>query len=211
MLGALSVVIGGPILLAWRLGWLSDSREHLGVMLGGGIVLFVLLVALLLSSALVATLSTDFLVPLLALERLRVLEAWRRLLRMMRNEKGAYAGYVLFKIVLAVGSAVLFGIAAFVAVIVPFIVLGLVVALVPLSGINWNAFTTAVAIALGCLALAGLVYALSLISAPSMVFFQAYSMHFLGSRYRPLAVAMASVTRHPGTNEMANQPSQRGT
>ena len=47
-----------------------------------------------------------------------VLDAWRRLLPMLAAEKMAFTGYVLMKIVLAIGSAIIFGIITFLTLII---------------------------------------------------------------------------------------------
>jgi hypothetical protein len=75
MLAILLVLIGTPLLLAWRAGIFRDSREHFGMLFVGGVLLVLLAVVLLLAGALVSTLATDFLVPLLVMERLGVMEA----------------------------------------------------------------------------------------------------------------------------------------
>lgn len=190
MLAILLLVIGIPLLLAWRAGVFRDSREHFGMLLGGGVLLVLLAVLFLLAGALVNTLAIDFLVPLLALERLRIMEAWRRLLGMIRREKAAYLGYILMKIVFTVGSAVIFGIVTLLVLVIPIILLTVIVVAVPLGGIHWNAFTIGVAGLLGILSVLALVFAVALVSAPSMVFFEAYALHFFGSRYEPLGSAL---------------------
>ncbi|HEV2177740.1 MAG TPA: hypothetical protein VGW33_11145 [Terriglobia bacterium] len=191
MLAILLVVIGTPLLLAWRGGIFRDSREHFGMLLGGGALLLLFAVLFLLAAALVNTLAIDFLVPLLAMEHLRVTEAWRRLLGMIRREKAAYLGYILMKIVFTVGSALIFGIVTFLVLLIPIILVTVILVAVPLGGIHWNAFTIGAAILFGIVAVLTLVFAMALISAPSMVFFEAYALHFFGSRYEPLGAALS--------------------
>src|SRR5205807_8530185 len=70
----------------------------------------------------IAVLAKDFVVPLVAIEGLGVLEGWRRLLDMVKAEKGSYAGYLGMTVVLANGAGVLFTIVSTMAamlVIVP--------------------------------------------------------------------------------------------
>ena len=62
----------------------------------------------------------------MAMEEVGVLAAWRRLLPMLRAEKCAFTGYVLMKIVLAIGSAIIVGIATFIVLIVLLIPLAVV-------------------------------------------------------------------------------------
>ena len=63
--------------------------------------------------------------PIMAMEKVGVLDAWRRLLPMLAAEKMAFTGYVLMKIVLAMGSAIIFGIITFLTLIVLLIPLGI--------------------------------------------------------------------------------------
>ncbi len=137
--------------------------------------------------ALVALFAKDFVVPFMALEGLGVLAAWRRVLPLLRVEKMACAGYVLMKIVLAVGGAVLFGIINVILFLVVFVLLGLVGAGLFLAGkaagLTWDAYTIGAVVVLGVAVLAGLLYLLAFVFVPAMVFFQSYTLHFLGSRY----------------------------
>jgi len=51
------------------------------------------------------------------------------------------------------------------------------------AGLEWNPTTLLIAVALGSLALGALLYIISFISSPAVVFFQSYALHFLGGRY----------------------------
>jgi hypothetical protein len=55
------------------------------------------------------------------------------------------------------------------------------------AGWTWNFYTIALAVVLGCIALAILIFVLALISVPVIVFFPAYSIYFFAQRYPPLA------------------------
>jgi hypothetical protein len=54
------------------------------------------------------------------------------------------------------------------------------------AGLTWNLYTITLAIVLGCIVLAVLLYVISLISVPAIVFFPAYSIYFFASRYLAL-------------------------
>ncbi len=109
---------------------------------------------------------------------------------MLKAEKGAYAGYVLVKIILAVGSAILFGLLTLIAVIallVPLSIAGYAgYAFVRAEGWLLNPLTLGMAVLAAGAALGLIVYVVAFVSAPAMVFFQAYVIHFLGSRYAAL-------------------------
>jgi hypothetical protein len=131
----------------------------------------------------------------MALENLTVLEAWRRLFPMLAREMMAYAGFVLMKIVLAMGSAILFGIVtivALIAVAIPLAIAGLILFFAgKAAGLTWNLSTISIAVVLGGIVLMGLFYLIAFISTPAMVFFQSYVLHFFGSRYPSLGAILS--------------------
>ncbi len=187
---ALALMVGAPIYFAWRAGWFQHPGQHVGLLVLGGVVLFFLLIGLVLLSAVVDLFARDFLVPVLALENCSVFDGWRRLLPMLRAEKGACAGYVLMKIVLAVGSAILFGIVNLIAIFLLLIPLGLVGAAAfgiwKAAALSWNPATVSAVVLLALGALGAIFWVVGFLYAPGLVFFQSYTLHFLGSRYAPL-------------------------
>ena len=186
----LLLLIGGPIFFVWRAGVFRHPGEHLVLLILGGFALVLLFFAVILAGALVGLFAKDFAVPLMALEDLGMMDAWRRMSPMLAAEKGAFAGYVLMKIVLAVGSAILFGIItvlAVLALLIPLGILGLVIFLIARAGgATWNLTTISAVVLLGCAALTALFYVVAFVSTPAMVFFQSYTLHFFGSRYARL-------------------------
>ena len=140
--------------------------------------------------ALIGVLAKDFVIPLMAVDNVGVIEGWRRLLEMMKSQMGSYAGYVGMKVVLAIGASVVFGIASTIVMtiaMIPVIILGVMVVLLGHgSGLGWNAVTITLAIVLGTILLAGLLYLIALVCVPVAVFFPAYAMYFLAERYPAL-------------------------
>jgi len=195
MLTVLGIVVGVPVYVAWVAGVFKQPGEHWGLLIGGGAALFLLVVGIVLVSLLVDLFSRDFLVPLMALENLGVWEAWERLLPLLRSEKGGYAGYVLMKIVLAVGSAILFGILNVIVLFLLLIPLALAGAALVLggkaAGLTWSVYTIGAAVLLGLTALAGILYVLSFISSPAVFFFQSYTLQFFGGRHPLLGALLA--------------------
>jgi hypothetical protein len=191
---ALLVLIGGPIFLAWRAHIFDHPKEHLALLILGGVGLFFLFVGVLLCAAIVALFAKDFVVPVMAMENLSVLDAWRRLLPMLRVEKMVYVGYVLMKIVLAVGSAIIFGIINLLAIfmlLIPMGILGVAIYfLAKAAGLTWTLGTISIAVVLGGAAVFAIFYVIAFISAPAMVFFQSYTLHFFGSRYTALGAVV---------------------
>lgn len=164
-----------------------------GMKLGKGtsVLLFVFaLLAGLFALALAAltwVLTKDFVVPIMAFERVGALEAWSKLWAMIRGDFVAYLGYIGMKIVLAIGAAIAVGIASVILLLVlllPAVVFGAVIA-VGLK-LSWTPATIALAVVVGGVALAFLMWLLALIATPATVFFQAYAIQFFGTRYAPM-------------------------
>lgn len=198
---ALGLLIGGPVFVAQRAGILRQPGQHLALLISAGLALFFVALVLIVASAVTGLFAKDFLVPVMALENVGVLEAWRRFLPMVNVEKGAYTVYVVMKIVLAVGSAILFGIANVIALLVLLIPLGIVgvaiFATVHVLALTWNAWTIGL-FSLLCLAVvAGLLWIISFIYAPGLVFFQSYSLYFLAARYPALNALMSPTPPAP--------------
>ena len=190
---AYSLLLGGGAAFAmWRLGILRHPGNHVLLLVLGGFALVCILAALFVATALAAVFAKDFCVPLMAIEDLGMLDAWRRLLPMLAAEKMPFGGYILMKIVLAVGSAIIFGVISLLALFVVGIPLALAGAAIffagKAAGLAWG-FPVIVAVAIvGAILLTGIFYLLALISTPPMVFFQAYAIYFFGSRYPALGV-----------------------
>ena len=184
------ILVGIPAAFGLALGWMRDPRAHIVPLVLGGIVLFFVLLALIGSYFLIHVFTKDFVVPQMAIEEISALEGWRRLLSRINREKGGFAGYIGMKIVMALGAAVIVGIVtAFVVLIVLIPAGGLGLLAVfggKAAGLTWNLYTISIAIIVGCMLLAVILYIVSLISVPTIVFFPAYSLYFFAGRYAPL-------------------------
>jgi hypothetical protein len=191
---ALLVVIGSPVFFAWRAHVFDQPREHLALLILGGTGLLLLLLAVLLGTAIAGLFAKDFVVPVMAMENLDVLDGWRRVLPMLSAERMSYVGYVLMKIVLAVGTAIIFGILYLLAILLALIPMGIlggaVYLLARAAGLTWTLTTMSLAVILGGAAVFFIVYVIAFISAPAMVFFQSYTLHFFGSRYPELGAVL---------------------
>jgi hypothetical protein len=206
---ALGAVVGVPVFLAWRAGVFQQPDRYVGLLIAGGILLFFVVIGLLLALLLIDLFAKDFLIPLMAMENLGVFAAWRRLLPLLAAEKLACTGYVLMKVVLTVGSAILFGILNLIVFLVLFVVFGIAGAALILggkaTGLEWNLTTILIAVALGSIALGLLLYIISFVSSPAMVFFQSYALYFLGGRY-PLLEAQLSQPFGPRASPTPTPP-----
>jgi MFS family permease len=207
---AFGVVIGAPVFAAWREGLFRNPDRHFAILILGGLVVFCLFLGVVLLAALGSLFAKDFVVPVMALENRGVLDGWRRVLPMLGQEKGGYALYVAMKIVLAIGSALLFGIIDFFVILSLLIPLGIAGVGIFLfargAGMSWNPLTIGAAVLAGAAAVTLLVFLISFVSSPAMVFFQAYSMHFFGSRYWLLGAALAPPQPPPPAMPLSTAP-----
>ncbi|MFZ0294131.1 MAG: hypothetical protein WAL52_11045 [Candidatus Sulfotelmatobacter sp.] len=190
----IAVLIGFPAAIAFGMGWLSEPRQHLLPLILGGVVLFFVLLLFLVSMAVIFVLTKDFVVPQMALEEIGALEGWRRLWPMIQAEMGGYAGYIGMKIVMAIGAGIVIGIATLILglfIAIPTVGLSILAVLTGKSaGLTWNAYTITLAVVIGCVLLAIVLYLVALISVPVVVFFPAYSIYFFAARYPPLSAAI---------------------
>lgn len=198
---AFVILLGVPLAFAFVKGWLRAPKEHLAPLILGGLILFVVLFGLFLITALVVVLTKDFVVPQMALDDVDAMEGWRRLWPMLKADKGAYAGYIGMKILLAIAAGILIGIATVILgliIALPSIALGLMAVLTgKAAGLTWNAGTIALAVVVGCIVLAVFLYLVSLISVPVIVFFPAYSIYFFAARYPRLSAALYTTPPAP--------------
>jgi len=179
----LAVLVGLPLGLAFAAGWMTDLREHVGRLILGVILLVGLFLVFALTAAVVQALGKDFLVPIMALEGLDFADGWRRLLAMIRREKGRYVVYLLLKLALAIAAGILFSIIAIVPILVVVIPGVLAVVAGAAAGMGWNVTTVSLAIIFGSVLFFLLIYLIALVCVPGTVFFPAYAMHFFASRY----------------------------
>jgi hypothetical protein len=208
-----ALLVGVPVAFAFAAGWFKAPSEHLAPLILGGIVFFFVLLLFLIAIALVHVLTKDFVIPQMALEGIGTIEGWRRLWPMMEREKGDYAGYVGMKILLSIGAGIAIGLASLIIaliVAIPTVGLALIAIFTGKSaGMTWNVYTITVAVVVACMLFAALMYLLSLVAVPAIVFFPAYSIYFFASRYQPLSLALyppsAEPSRIPGT-EPPQQP-----
>lgn len=186
----MALLIGFPAAFAFALGWFKEPRQHLVGLILGGMVLFFVFFAALIAWLLVYVLTKDFIVPQMAIEDISAFEGWRRLIPQLKAEKGGYAGYIVMKLVMTLGVAVVIGIITFVVILVVLIPVGGLGAIAVLggkaAGLQWNLYTISLAVIIGTIVLAIVLYLISLISVPAMIFFPAYSLYFLASRYPAL-------------------------
>jgi hypothetical protein len=187
MLAGFAVLVGIPAFIAFLLGWFTAPKQHLIPLILGGICVFFLFFAWTLFSIVIHVFTKDFVIPQMALENISAFEGWRRLWQMLLVEKGSYAGYGGMKLILALAAAFGVGILTLIVAIIlliPFGGLGAIAVIAgKTAGLTWNVFTITAVVVAGSIFVLILLYAISLVSVPVIVFFPAYSIYFFAARY----------------------------
>jgi hypothetical protein len=185
-----TILIGIPAGFAFLLGWLKEPKEHMVPLILGGMALFFVLLLFVVTQLVIHVMTKDFVVPQMALEEIGAIEGWHRLWPRITGEKGGFAAYIGMKIVLAIGAAIILGIASAIVLLLLLIPIGGLGAIAVIggmaAGLTWNLYTITLAVVVGMIAIFSLLYVISLVSVPAVVFFPAYSMYFFASRYPPL-------------------------
>jgi hypothetical protein len=184
------ILIGIPLAIAWAAGWLRRPGDHVLPLVLGGLFVFLLFLVFAISAAVIRVIAKDFVVPYMAVEGVGVMEGWGRVWQGMKAEKGSYAGYIGMKIVLAIAAGIIFGIIGFMVFIIiaiPLVIIGVMVGVGAAgAGLTWNAYTITLMIIVGCVGMFAMMFLFTLVGVPAIVFFPAYSIHFLASRYPKL-------------------------
>lgn len=196
---ALLLLLGVPLWTAVK-KLPSSGTPNIAALLAGGAAIFLVVGFFLLVVAVIDLLARDFLVPIMAVENRRVWSGWRRLLPMLSAEKLAYTGYILMKAVLAVGSAIFFGIIDLIALLLLLIPVGLVgvLAYFALRGadLSWNFATVSATVVVAALVVALIMWMFAFLYSPALVFFQSYALRFLASRLPSLNAVMTAAPNH---------------
>jgi hypothetical protein len=186
----LTILVGIPAGFAFLVGWLRNPKEHMIPLILGGMALFFVLLLFVVVQLLVHVMTKDFVVPQMALEEIGAIEGWRRLWPRIKSELGGYAAYIGMKIVMAIGAAILLGVVSAIVILLFLIPIGGLSAVAVIggmaAGLTWNLYTITLAVIAGTIAIFTLLYVISLISVPAVVFFPAYSIYFFASRYPAL-------------------------
>jgi hypothetical protein len=186
----LTILVGIPAGFAFAVGWLREPKDHMIPLILGGMALFFVFLVFVVAQLVVHVMTKDFVVPQMALEEISAIEGWRRLWPQIMTEKGGYAAYIGMKIVLAIGAAIVLGVVSAIVILlflIPVGGLGAVAVIAGMAaGLTWNLYTITLAVVVGSLAILLMLYVISLISVPAVVFFPAYAIYFFAARYPAL-------------------------
>jgi len=185
----LGLMIGVPLWRAYKSGAFSSGDafpEFLRIL----IPMILGLVAFFIVAAIVSSLATDFVTPLMAIDNMTIGQSWRALRELAAAEPGAFAGYLGMKLVLSIAA----GIASAIALLIALLILAIpafilvVIFIVAIKGAGDVA--AVIGVVAGAIGIAGgmcLLFTLILmVTAPTGVFFTAYSLYFFSGRYPKL-------------------------
>jgi hypothetical protein len=191
---AYAVFLGLPAFAAWRAGFFRNPHDHLVALILGGLIFGFLAVVMAIATLVIWVLTKDFVVPMMAAEGISPVEGWRRLKLFMTPQKGGYAGYVLFKAVLAMAAGIIVAIIAIAIIfilVIPFVLIAVAMGILGGGGgIAASALAITVLILFAVIAVGIIITVMATVSVPIVVFFQSYSLHFFAPRYEPLARLM---------------------
>jgi hypothetical protein len=120
---------------------------------------------------------------------------------MVRLETGRFVVYLLLKLVLSIAATILFSIVAIIPALLV-VAPGVVAVLAgKAAGMGWSLVTISLAIIFGSVLLLLLIYLIALVCVPGTVFFPAYALYFLASRY-PILDALLNATPVPPVAEL---------
>lgn len=167
---------------------LISSGRPLGTVLGaGGILALVgLIVFAVLLLIMFRALTEDFLVPAMYAKRSGVIEGWRSVARAWQGELANVVLFYIVKLGLGLGVGIVMAFAVILSLVLlalPALSLALIVGLIALANVGWQASVLAFGLpALITLILGGATYGylLQVLLLPMTVFFQAYSLSFIG-------------------------------
>jgi hypothetical protein len=207
LLALLALVVGVPLLFGYEAGMIQEPQAHIGKLILGSLLLFLLVTGVVLLGMVVFMLAKDFVVPLMALEHIGPVKAWQRLLPVLAADKGGFAAYVLMKIILSAGSAIVFAVINLVVLFATLMVLGVIglglFLLGRAAGLPWDIYTLSLVGLLATVAVLIVLYAIAFASSPALLFFQAYALHFFAPRYPLLATHLI---RSPGVQAPITAP-----
>jgi len=171
---AILLIIGIPTALLVFAG--LDKGFSLGIILGF-VALGLAFIGLIIILAVIGVLTVDFVVPIMYLRRIRILEAWKIFLRILRANKIQFLLYLLLKIGLVLGAIML--------MCIPMCGLCCIVALpgsvligVAILAIKWPAFWALFAVGIIILILL-FNYLSQVFYLPVTIFFRTYPLVFL--------------------------------
>ncbi len=187
LLGMLIVLVGLPllglILSTTQSGPGAEEMNVAGLVASiiGAILAFLLV---LFIWWFIYILGKDLISVVMLIDQVGVIEAWRRLLPLIKRHPGPFAIYLLLRLGISIGGGVVIGIAVLVLILVLLIPLGILAVLVYIlataTGLGFSLPIILLSVVLALAALLVLVYLCSVLAVPVEVFYRSYGIEFLG-------------------------------
>jgi hypothetical protein len=185
------MTIGGPLGMAVMAGWFGTAQAHAVAIVVTILVVFAGVAVLVVFWLVVNVLSKDFLAPILAVSPVGLRAAIREWIAMLSADKAGIALYVILKVLLSI-PAIVMAMAVLLIVLVPLVITSVaaVIFWIAVAGVAWSAAAMAAAGAAMVVFVVVSMAAVACINVPFGVFFPAYGLYFLASRYAPLAARL---------------------
>ena len=180
------VILAPMIYFLWRS--FHTQSHSFGAIFGTFLLTLPFLLIVGVAAALYFVFAKDFTVPIMALEETTFMPSMGRVWQMIKAAKGDFAAYIGMKIVLTIAYGIVLFIVQLLLFIPAFIMLMIIaVALgVTIPTLLANPVMIAALITIVIIGVFLLLFVLSVIAAPAVMFFQAYSLIFFAPRYLPL-------------------------
>jgi hypothetical protein len=186
------VPILAVLTIGWTAGWFDPAHPNTATMIASLLTIVGLVVVAGIVAAVIYVLGKDFVAPIMAVDRQGWRDAWRQTIALMRAEPGAFAVYVLVKILMAIVLGIVVAIAA-ISVIVPLVLVGVAI-VVSIGGFDvlQHPGMLVLVIAAGGVVLLLFAIVMACLCVPLVVLFPAYGLYFFAARYPPLDAWLAS-------------------
>jgi hypothetical protein len=189
---ALAVPVLAVLVIGRTSGWFEAEHPNTAAMIASLLTIVGLVVVVGVVAMVVYVLAKDFVAPIMAADRQGWRDAWRQAIALMRAEPGAFAAYVLVKILMAIVLGIVVAIAA-VIVIVPLVLVGIAI-VVSVGGFDvlQHPVTFVLAVAAAGVVLLLFAIIMACLCVPLVVLFPAYGLYFLAARHPSLNAWLAS-------------------
>lgn len=195
---SLLVIVGIPALIAYKTYYTSTALSIGCIVIGS--LLFIMLAIV---GGVIDIFARDFVITTMYVKNLRIIEAWRTVIPVIKANKGQIALYILLLIVIAIASGIISIFIMIAAVIIMAIPVGILVGLSLLialaASLTWNAFTIASVSILSVIMLFVFSTLLVCLMQPLLVFRRVFALQVLGQLDPDLATIDVINTMTPSS------------
>lgn len=178
VLSILGITVGVPaVLLIWL-------KPHMAIVILGVIYCIMAFISILVISTIISILTHDFVLPVMYLENVKILAAWKKYIPTLKAHVGQTIIYLLLKIVIAIGSALVAGIVGVIMLIgcsIPLVLLAILVFFAAKAlFLTWNIITITLLVITSIAVVLGIIYIFNCLMMPLEVFRRTFGLLFLG-------------------------------